>query len=180
MCYHRSVSTMRAFFLVVLGCIGLGSISFVVTIAKSAPSFDRFHPDYATFAAVFDQADRAFNAGQSYVIIDLAPLNRGAWKTACLFAGYTHPIEEMERLGARVDQADRDRLGKARGFRAAPVEETELVIAFTNEAGRAHFVHFQSGMGQQTQHYLECVTKPETRLAVSEKSVLGRRTPIPQ
>ena len=95
--------SMRAFFLVVLGCLGLGSISFVVTIAKSAPSFDRSHPDYATFAAVFDQADRAFNAGQSYVIIDLAPLNRGAWKTACLFAGYTHPIEEMERLGARVD-----------------------------------------------------------------------------
>jgi len=86
----------------------------------------------------------------------------------------------MERLGATVDQADRDRLGKARGFRAAQVEETELVIAFTNEAGRAHFVHFESGMGQQTQHYLECVTKPETRLALSEKSVLGRRTPIPQ
>lgn len=173
------MSILRAFF-VVLGCIGLASVSFVAIIANSEPAFDQSHPDYTSFAAVFAQADRALNAGQSYVIIDLAPLNGGAWKTACLFAGYTHPIEHMEQLGARVDQADRDRFGKPQAFRAAPVEETELVIAFMDEAGRAHFVHFQNGMGQQTQHYWECVTKPETRLAVSERSIPGRTTPIPQ
>ena len=180
----RPMSISRVFGFVVLGCIGIAILGFVVAIAliitAPKPAYDQSHPDYAAFAAVFHQADRAFDAGKRYVMIDLAPLNGGAWNAACLFAGYTHPIKHMERLGAKVDQADRDRLTEAQGSRAGPVEEGELVIAFMDEERQAHFVHFEHGIGQHTQHYWECVTKPETKLVVSESSIIGRTTPIPQ
>jgi hypothetical protein len=180
----RPTAILRAFGFVALGCIGIATVGFFAAIAliimASKPEFDQSHPDYAAFADVFDQAERALNAGERYVLIDLAPLNGGAWKTACLFSGYTRPVEHMERLGAKVDQADRDRLGEPQGFRAAPVEESELVIAFMDEEGRAHFVHFQRGIGQHTQHHWECVMKPETKLAASVSSIPGRTTLIPQ
>ena len=86
-----------------------------------------------------------------------------------LFTGYTRPIEHMERLGAKVDQADRDRLTDARGGRLAPVEEREAVIAFMGEDRQAHFIHFQHGMGQYAEFTRNCVTKPETMLDVSAK-----------
>lgn len=148
-------------------CLGLALVSFTTFVADADPVFDDAHPDYAAFAARFAQIDHALNAGQGRAIVDLAQLNGGAWRTACLFGGYAHPLEQMERLGASIDQADRDRFGKPIGFRAGPVEETEAMIAFVDEEGRARFIHFRNGMGQHTQHYRQCVTKPETTLIVS-------------
>ncbi len=97
----------------------------------------------------------------------MAKLNGGVWTTACLFGGFARPIEQMERLGATVAQADRERFGGSLGFRAGPVEETEAVIAFVDDERRGRFIHFQRGMGQHAQHYRNCVTKPETTLIVS-------------
>ena len=171
------MSILRAFDFKVLACIGVATVGFgaamalmtALIITGSKPAFDQFHPDYAAFTAAFNQSDRALNAGQRPVVIDLAALNGGAWATACLFTGYTRPIEHMERLGAKVDQADRDRLTDARGGRLAPVEEREAVIAFMGEDRQAHFIHFQHGMGQYAEFTRNCVTKPETMLDVSAK-----------
>jgi hypothetical protein len=71
--------------------------------------------------------------------VDLSGLNNGEWKTACLFGGYTNPLDEMRALGANISEKDRARMTEAgsRGLRLSQVEEYELaninVNAFQNQ-----------------------------------------------
>ena len=98
--------------------------------------------------------------------IDLSRLNNGAWKMACIFAGYTNPLEDMRALGANIDQKDELRLTAAttRGFRLGQVEEFEMLIAYVDPGNSARFIHFQSGIGPEGQHFRRCIPKPETQL----------------
>lgn len=42
-----------------------------------------------------------------------------------------------------------------------------MLIAFKDEEGPAHFIHFDHGVGAEGQHYEACVTKPRTKVAVA-------------
>jgi hypothetical protein len=157
----------RVVFFVVLGCIVAAAAGVAALIAFApGPAFDRVHPDYAPFAERFAQVRRAFAAGEDWAVVDLAPVHGGAWRTACLFGGYTQPVERMEALGGVVSQADRRRLAEPIGLRISPVEEFEMLIAFVDEEQRAQFVHFAEGVGAEGQHYEACVTKPKTKVAI--------------
>lgn len=164
---------LRAALLVVLGGICTFAVGIAVLIAIivfDKPDFDRAHPDYAQFVARFAAAQRALEAGERWAVIDLAPVNGGAWRTACLFGGYTSPVQRMEALGAVVNEADRRRLEKSVGLRIAPVEEFEVLIAFVDEAQRAHFVHFPEGVGPNGQHYEACVRRPRIKVTIDAES----------
>lgn len=171
---------LRIALLSLLGCILAAVVAMAALVVfEPRPVFDRAHPDYAAFARHFAQAQRSFAAGEEWVVIDLAPLNGGAWRTACLFGGYTRPVEQLIALGAVVSDADRQRLGAAIGLRLSPVEEFEMLVAFTDEQGRAHFIHFDEGVGAEGQHYEACVTGPKTRIAIASWNTDPKRTPPP-
>jgi hypothetical protein len=158
---------------VVLGCVLAVPIGMVALIGVAAfwqPEFDRAHPDYAHFAGRFELARLALAAGQRSTVIDLAPLNRGAWRTACLFGGYSWPVARMKARGVIVSEQDRRRLEGATGLRVSPVEEFEMLIAFVDEEQRAHFIHFKEGIGPDGQHYEGCVSKPRTKVSVGPDS----------
>lgn len=142
-------------------------VLLVAVTVLGRPDHDHAHPDYGNFAGRFAEVRRAFAAGERGAEIDLAPVNGGAWQLACLFGGYTRPVERMDERGAIVTDADRKRLTSTGGFRAGPVEEFEMLIAFIDDEGRAHFIHFPEGVGSGGQHYQACVTRPQTTVTVS-------------
>jgi hypothetical protein len=82
-------------------------------------------------------------------VIDLAPVNEGAWRTACLFGGYTRPVDRIDALSAVVSQTDRRRLAEATGLRLSPVEESEMLIAFLDEKGQAQSSIFRRASGRR-------------------------------
>ncbi|MEI2296544.1 hypothetical protein [Ensifer sp. MJa1] len=138
-------------------------------LAACGPTYDTDDPDYAYFAGLFDAARKAEQ------VADMERLNGGDWKTACIFGGYVHPIEEMEKLGATVAETDRQRMQDAKdsGFRLFEVEEFEMMVAYIDQANRAHFIHFEGGIGSDGQHYQSCVTRPETRITLDGSATTG-------
>jgi hypothetical protein len=102
--------------------------------------------------------------------ITLTELNSGEWKTACLFGGYTDPLEAMRVHGANIDEKDRVRFTEAgsRGFRLGQVEEHEMAIAFVDLGNNARFIHFRTGIGPGGQHLRRCISKPQTRLYLAQ------------
>lgn len=94
--------------------------------------------------------------------IDLSELNSGEWTTACLFGGYTDPLEAMRVHGANIDEKDRVRFTEAgsRGFRLGQVEEHEMAIAFVDLGNNARFIHFRTGIGPGGQHLRRCNRDP--------------------
>lgn len=170
------MTASRIILVVTVGCVLALSAIPVVLIAllvfAPRPAYDRAHPDYVVFAERFAEARRELEH-RPEAVIDLASLNQGSWRTACLFGGYTRPVEHMIALGAVVTQADRNRLAEPIGLRLSPVEEFEILIAFIDHEGRAHFVHFSDGVGAEGQHYQACATKPATKLVFGEKIKIG-------
>ncbi|HEV7323072.1 MAG TPA: hypothetical protein VGO04_31090 [Ensifer sp.] len=131
-------------------------------LSACGPAYDTDDPDYAYFAGLFDATRKADQ------VADMERLNGGDWQTACIFGGYVHPIEEMEKLGATIAEADRQRMQDAKdsGFRLYEVEEFEMMVAYIDRAKRAHFIHFKSGIGAQGQGHKSCVTRPETKITL--------------
>ncbi|KAA5602193.1 hypothetical protein F1193_06050 [Blastochloris sulfoviridis] len=148
-------------FLLILGA----GMAVVWEIHTSRPTFDRADPDYGAFAERFAQAARALDDGRA-ASVNLAPATGGAWRTACLFGGYTWPIEEMERRGASIRDADRQSLAEPGGLRLTPVEEHEVLVSIVDEAGNARFIHFDHGLNSHGQHFQACVTRPETFVTI--------------
>lgn len=134
------------------------------TLALSAckPNYDTDDPDYGYFANLFKAAQTKEQ------VADMSRLNGGDWKTACIFGGYENPVDDMEKLGATIAEADRERMKEARdtGFRVSVVEEFEMMIAYIDQANKAHFIHFEDGIGAQGQYYNFCVTRPETKITL--------------
>jgi hypothetical protein len=106
--------------------------------------------------------------------VDLSGLNNGEWKTACLFGGYTNPLDEMRALGANISEKDRARMTEAgsRGLRLSQVEEYELAIAYIDLSNNARFIHFETGVGAEGEHQRQCISKPETRLFLQLEPLL--------
>lgn len=180
LCYGIRMTALRTSLLMLLGCIGATILAIVASVMfEPRPVFDRDHPDYGPFASQFARAEKAFSAGEDWAVIDLAPVNGGAWRSACLFGGFTRPVERLLSLGATVSASDRQRLSSALGWRAAPVEEFEMLVAFTDEQGQAHFIHFDRGVGAEGQHYEACVTRPKSQVAIASWNTEPTRTPPP-
>lgn len=137
----------------------------------SRPAYDRSDPDYQRYSAAFADLSKALRRriATKDDYIDLSNLNNGQWETACLFGGYTKPLETMTALNAKIDENDRVRWSKAtRGFRLAPVEEFEMAIAFIDANANARFIHFENGIGSQGQHFEKCISKPAVRVFLAD------------
>jgi hypothetical protein len=93
------------------------------------PSYDQAHPDYGRYAETFRRLSVPISRRgiTSDDAIDLSELNGGKWQVACVFGGYTNPLEAMRAFGANIDEKDQLRLTEAgsRGFRLAQVEESD-------------------------------------------------------
>jgi hypothetical protein len=101
--------------------------------------------------------------------IDLSELNAGNWKIACVFGGYTNPLEMMRALGANINEKDRLRLteSRSRGFRLTQVEESEMAITYVDLSNNAKFIHFDHGIGPEGQHLQKCIGRPEKRVLLA-------------
>ncbi len=129
--------------------------------------YNRDDPDYERFSRTFSQIGEqlARRDAKGEAMVDFSNLNNGDWRIACVFGGYTNPLQDMQAFGADIREEDRSRLTKAgSGFRAGQVEEFEIMISYVDSANRTHFIHFPHGIGPQGQHLESCVSKPGTRL----------------
>lgn len=132
------------------------------------PAYDESDPDYAHYSRALAEARTILDRRDPTAAdrIDLSRLNGGRWKTACVFGGYGEPIAEMDKRSVAVSDRDRARLIAARsmGARLATVEEYEAMIAYVDLSDTAHFIHFRDGLGAGGQHFVRCISKPETRV----------------
>ena len=164
------VSVVRGLLFLVIGLF-VAAVSSCVLIASYRPAYDRQHPEYERYARAFAAARQKYeSAGEVDDRLDLSSLNGGDWKVACVFGGYTRPLEHMQRLGASVSDMDRLRLTEAgtRGFRLGQVEEFEMMIAFIDHQDRAHFIHFESGIGSPGQYFEKCISRPDTTMELGD------------
>jgi hypothetical protein len=142
---------LRVWILRVLAVFGLslflafGAVIVLVCVELGfEPEYDSFGPDFEHFDGVFSQ----YNSDQYPIqTLDLAPLNGGNWIGACVFGGYSDPIEVAEKRMLLIDPLDTQRFEEARhsGFRVASVEETEAALLWWKADAKAHFVFFRNG-----------------------------------
>lgn len=156
----------------------LGVVALVVGLVAElsyTPVYDRADPNYHRYLEAFQRVRVPLNerglTKEDY--IDLSQLNDGDWKTACLFGGYTRPLDEMLALGATISEKDQIRLTEAgtRRFRIGQVDEFEIMIAFVDLSNNARFIHFHNGIGPAGQHFQKCISKPETTLVLGERAL---------
>ena len=161
--------------LLFVGSVVLGAITVLLVELSWTPTYDQSDPNYRRYIETFDRLRRELDVrgATNEDFVDLSQLNNGEWKTACLFGGYTYPLNDMQALGAQISKKDRVRLTQAGllGFRAGQVEEEEMAIAYVDFKNNAQFIHFASGIGSEGQYLKKCISKPETRL------VLGKDPP---
>lgn len=156
--------------LVLLSIAAACIVALVIRELFWKPRYDEGDPRYAAIAQQLSQTHQAFAAGDySRNELDLTSLNGGKWITACVFGGYTYPLNEMTNLGAKVSSEDEGRLRELdrRGFRLSQVEEFEVMITYVDLSGDAHFVHFRHGFGPGGQHFKRCVSKPTTAVRLT-------------
>ena len=169
----------RLVFLSLTGIAAVFSVGVALLLYELSykPTYDREDPDYRRYAEAFEvlRVKLDQHGLTEADDLDLATLYNGAWTTACLFGGYTMPLDDMRRLGANISERDRVRITDAgwRGFRLAQVEEHEMAIAYIDRSNSAHFIHFATGIGPEGQHLRQCVRRPETRLPLAPGRVLG-------
>jgi hypothetical protein len=166
--------TLRRLVFLLIGSVAtlclLGAVAVVVELSYR-PTYDRSDPTYRRYLEAFERLRVPLDqrGAKKEDSVDLSELNNGEWTTACLFGGYTMPLDEMRALGANISGRDRVRMTQAgsRGFRLAQVEEQEMVIAFVDLSNNARFIHFHTGIGPEGQHLNRCISKPETRLVLA-------------
>jgi len=150
--------------------LGIGVLFYELSYK---PTYDRSDTDYRryeeAFKALWLQLDQRGATEEDS--IDFSSLNNGEWKTACLFGGYTRPLDEMRLRGASISENDTARFTEAgtRGFRLGQVEEQEIAIAYIDPANNARFIHFAAGIGPEGQHLQRCIAKPQTRLFLAPR-----------
>jgi hypothetical protein len=164
---------LRRLVLILVGSVialpALGVAALLVELSYT-PAYDQSDLDYQRYSDAFDrlrlQIDSRGTTKED--VIDLSQLNKGEWKMACVFGGYTKPVEKMRELGANINEKDQVRMTEAesRGFRLGQVEEFEMAIAYFDLNSNAQFIHVESGIGPEGQYFQKCISKPETRLFV--------------
>ena len=161
----------RVTFWVFVGLVALPVLAAGAFLLEASyrPNYDE-NNDYGRYPEVFSylREQLAHRDPTSQDTVDLSALNGGRWTTGCLFGGYTNPLGELQSRGALIDDRDRNRLSaaKSHGFRVSAVEEFEALISYIDESNRAHFIHFERGIGASGQHLQECVSKPGTMIAL--------------
>ena len=160
----------------------VGSVAILCLLAAASvvvelfykPTYDRSDPTYHRYLEAFERLRVPLDerGATNEDILDLSQVNKGEWKTACLFGGYTRPLDEMQALGATISEKDRARMTEAgsRGFRVSQVEEQEIVIAFVDLGNNARFIHFHTGIGPEGQHFQRCISKPAMSLVLGERA----------
>jgi hypothetical protein len=107
--------------LLFVGSVVLGAITVLLVELSWTPTYDQSDPNYRRYIETFDRLRRELDVRGATTedFVDLSQLNDGEWKTACLFGGYTYPLDDMQALGANISVKDRVRLTQAglRGFR---------------------------------------------------------------
>ena len=136
-----------------------------------SPLYDDDDPRHAPLVRQLSEIGKALRQGNpTSATLDLTSLNNGDWVTACVFGGYNDPLNAMEKKGAEFSSGDKRRLlqlGK-RGMRLAQVEESEVLFVYMDATGRARYVHFEYGFGPEGQHFERCISKPVTRIQLSQ------------
>jgi hypothetical protein len=109
---------LRRLVLLLVGSISalcvLGAIALLVELSYR-PTYDQSASNYHYYLEAFNRLrvhldQRGTTKEDSF---DFSQLNNGEWKTACLFGGYTRPLDEMRALGATINEKDRVRLTEA-------------------------------------------------------------------
>jgi hypothetical protein len=168
MTLRRLVVTLGAS-VVALAILAAAVLLLVLVVELSyKPTYDQSHPDYDRYAEAFNRLSVSLSRRgiTNDDAIDLSELNGGEWKIACVFGGYTRPLETMRALGGNINQKDQLRWTEAgsRGFRLGQVEEREMAIAYVDLNNNTQFIHFEYGIGPEGQHFEKCISRPETRL----------------
>jgi len=138
--------------LILLLCAGFWFLTFGLPFLYSVD-----HAGYQLFEPKITQLDTTKK-------LDLVQLNRGEWREACLFGGYTHPSEVMGKKG-KVSFFDSyfQQLKSWGLLRLGEVEEWESMIAYVDNSEDVHFVHFgatmKSGIGNTLEHFEKCTTR---------------------
>ena len=153
---------MRVAYRWILKVAMVAAMGLILRNAVWGPSSDSNHPD---FAKLSEQFERVRLERVARPPVDLASVNGGAWGTACLFGGYTSPINAMRDLGANISIGDIIRFDMPL-YGMFSVKEYALMVTFIDKNNRAHFIYFREAIGAETQHFSVCVTKPETMVAV--------------
>jgi hypothetical protein len=151
----------------------LGVVAWLMGLTYK-PTCGQSHPDYERYAEALNRLRVSISSRRMIAdddAIDLSELHQGKWKIACVFGGYTSPLEKMRALGASISQEDQSCWTEAgsRGFRLAQVEESEMAIAYADLENNAHFIHFNFAIGAEVQNFQECIAKPETRLTFATR-----------
>ncbi len=154
-------------FWLLLACLIVPTLSLAALfIWGNSVSFDTTDPDFAWISVRLSEIQT--NADSIGVTdgaaIDFAGLNKGNWMAVCAIGGFNDPIDVIIEQGGRVSEMDRARLeDKYRvPVRLSIIEEFEFMIAYTDRNGGAHFIHFPRGIGSGGQHFLKCISRPET------------------
>lgn len=142
------------------------------------PASDTSHPDFAQLSSQFEQTRAAFDREfhwrrenplvkreEHHPVIDLASVNRGSWKKACLYGGYTSPINAMRESGAIIGIVDILRF-EFPMYSFFSVHEYATMISFIDQNNKAHFIHFRKAIGAETQHVEKCAVKPNTKVVL--------------
>lgn len=152
-------------------CLVALALAFVAYELSWTPRYGDADRRYQTVKAPIDGIRQSFEVGEGKAPeIDLSSLNGGDWAWACVFGGYNQPLETMEKLDAKVSAEDRRRLDELdeRGFRFSQVEEFELMIAFVDREGLAHFPLFSTGVGSGGQHLMKCTDRTHMMIDPSD------------
>lgn len=123
------------------------------------PSYGDKDPRFLFLSRQFSERGVAFRRNDYNLrSLELAQLNNGEWSSACVFGGYTVPLEEVRSQGFKITEQDQKQLA------TFSLEESEVMVAYVDLLGFAHFVRFETGFGPDGQHFTRCITKPTTAI----------------
>src|SRR5947207_3013232 len=102
--WEPRMKILRWFLVLFVGSVV--ALCFLVAVAVRVelsyrPAYDQSDPNYHRYLEVLERLRVALDdrGTTNEDFVDLSQLNNGEWKTACLFGGYTNPLDKMQALG---------------------------------------------------------------------------------
>ncbi|MEO5323437.1 hypothetical protein PV773_08935 [Mesorhizobium sp. CC13] len=145
-------------------------VALMVFATSWTPQYDDDDPRYHFLTQQITSIAERWSKGDfGNNSVNLTLLNDGRWKAACILGGYNSALDELEKLGATVSEANKARLVELRenGFRISEVEEFEMMIVFVDSANEGRFIHFESGLGPDGQHLKKCTYRSNPKLELT-------------
>lgn len=138
-----------------------GLLVFVAAVLQfdASPMPGEDNPQYVQFQSELERyrmisKGRGLRHGDD---LDVANLNEGNWRTACLVGGYKDYVRVLNTREA-VDWKP-----KQRTF----VDEFQMALVYVDAVDTPSVMHFRSGIGPEGQHFERCITKPNTRIPLN-------------